>query len=84
MDWIQNLISYCETSNPGKCPVCGSEKINVMQHENGERKSVTFVCANCKATDHFDGTKTNSQETTKPVTEWWFFYAQNKEEKWNL
>lgn len=59
MDWIQNLISYCETSDPGKCPVCGSENVNVMQHENGERKSVTFVCGKCNATDHFDGAKTN-------------------------
>lgn len=58
MDWIQNLISYCDSSNPGRCPICGSAHVNVTQHENGKRKSVTFTCDSCKATDHFDGVTT--------------------------
>lgn len=58
MDWVQNLISYCDSSNLGKCPVCGSAYVDVLEHENGERKSVTFICRNCKAADHFDGVTT--------------------------
>ena len=55
MDWIKNVISYYESGAVGKCPLCGSLNVEVMEHENGKRKSVTFLCKDCRASEHFDG-----------------------------
>lgn len=55
MDWMKNLISYYENQMAGKCPGCGSRHVEVMEHKNGKRKSVTFVCKECCASEHFDG-----------------------------
>lgn len=52
--WIQNLISYSKNKTIDKCPYCGSSNVEVTEHE-GIRKSVTFLCNDCKKTDHFDG-----------------------------
>ena len=54
MDWIKNLILYCDTKNAGKCPKCQSKNIEITEHPNGKRKSVTFVCKDCGAFAHFD------------------------------
>lgn len=58
MNWIKNLISYSESSVIGNCPVCGSNAVEVTNHTNGDRQSVTFQCRNCGSTDHFDGVTT--------------------------
>ena len=55
MDWIKNVISYYESGDAGECPVCGNRNVEVMEHKNGKRKSVTFVCKDCHASEHFDG-----------------------------
>lgn len=57
MRWLENLIEYNKTGAPGKCPVCSGSDIAVELQENDSRKSVTFVCQNCNAADHFDGIK---------------------------
>ena len=59
MGWIDNLISYCDSSDPGKCPMCGSENMEVLKHINEKRESITFRCNTCGATDHFDGMTTS-------------------------
>lgn len=59
MDWIKNLISYSESNDAGKCPSCGNKNIEVTEHLNGKRKSLTFVCKDCKSSDHFDGMSIN-------------------------
>ena len=58
MDWIKNLISYSDNKDYGSCPKCRSRNVEVVQHENGARKSLTFVCRSCNASDHFDGVVT--------------------------
>ena len=55
MKWLNNLISYCKTGEMGKCPECKSSEIEVTEHINGERKSLTFHCEHCGASNHFDG-----------------------------
>lgn len=62
MDWVSNLILYCNTGNTGKCPVCGSKTIEVQEHIFGTRKSLTFICKNYEASDHFDGVSTINNE----------------------
>jgi transcription elongation factor Elf1 len=59
MDWIKNLISYSDSKSAGKCPVCGHDKIKVTEHVHGNRKSLTFICESCSASDHFDGMAAN-------------------------
>ena len=61
MNWINNLISYSDTKDTGKCPSCGSKDIGVHEYVNGNRKSLTFVCNNCNSSDHFDGMATNDK-----------------------
>lgn len=61
MDWIKNLISYCDTKNPGKCPKCESKNIEVTEHKIGRRTSWTFVCKECGQADHFDGITNRDQ-----------------------
>lgn len=58
MEWSKNLISYSRTHNPGKCPKCKGEKVEVEEHIYGKRKSLTFTCQVCKASRHFDGLAT--------------------------
>lgn len=58
MDWVKNLISYSNSKNVGKCPKCNGENIEVTEHEHGNRKSLTFVCKDCKSSNHFDGLTT--------------------------
>jgi len=53
-NWTQNLILYERTGNTGNCPVCNSENIEVVVTEYG-RKSISFLCKECKSGDHFDG-----------------------------
>ena len=72
MGWIENLISYCDSADPGNCPVCGCCNVEVMKHPNNERSSVTFRCKGCGATDHFDGLRNSShtiRECGKAATE---------------
>lgn len=56
MTWQNNLIEFSINKQVGKCPVCKSDKVNVTEHKNGERMSITFKCENCGSSDHFDGT----------------------------
>jgi transposase-like protein len=58
MNWTNNLISYCDSGRVGKCPACNSENVKVNEHIHGKRKSLTFTCADCKSSDHFDGMTT--------------------------
>ena len=53
--WMVFLLQYCKENKIGKCPVCGKTKMEVQEHINGNRKSLTFSCKDCKATTHFDG-----------------------------
>lgn len=55
MDWMDNLIAYYKNHMAGECPACGSRNIEVLEHKNGRRKSVTFVCKDCHSSEHFDG-----------------------------
>ncbi len=59
MNWINNLLEYTKHGKSGKCPFCGSEKVDVIEHVFGERKSLTFICNDCKKSDHFDGQTSN-------------------------
>ena len=61
MDWTKNLISYSVSEDAGKCPSCGSKDVEVNEYVNGNRKSLTFVCKNCKSSDHFDGMATDNK-----------------------
>lgn len=62
MSWINNLISYCESGETGKCPACGSTHVNVEEYVHGTRKSLSFVCGMCKSSDHFDGVLSENNE----------------------
>ena len=62
MSWIDNLISYCKSGDSGKCPTCGSADVSVEEHVHGTRKSLSFVCKKCRATDHFDGMANENME----------------------
>lgn len=53
--WMQNAVSYDRSNEAGKCPKCGSAKVKVEEHVNGERRSLSFLCAACGSGDHFDG-----------------------------
>ena len=55
MSWVENLLSYCTSGRLGKCPVCGGEKVSVHEQKCGDRKSLSFMCDECKSADHFDG-----------------------------
>ena len=55
MKWIHNLLQYSDTGKTGKCPICGSADVKVEEHRFETRRSVTFCCRACKATEHFDG-----------------------------
>ena len=61
MGWIKNLISYCDSHDVGKCPACGHDNVEVTEHVHGNRKSLTFVCKDCKSSDHFDGCSTGTK-----------------------
>ena len=54
MKWIENVILYSDTKKAGNCPKCKSDNIEVTEHINGNRKSITFVCKDCGDTAHFD------------------------------
>lgn len=54
MDWMKNLILYCDTKKVGKCPKCNSENIEVTEHQNGDRASLTLECKECGSFAHFD------------------------------
>lgn len=60
-DWIQNVLSYCSTRNPGNCPFCNSEDIKVNTLNIG-RESLNFECKSCGAFAHFDGTITANSD----------------------
>lgn len=64
MNWMANLIMYCESGKAGECPLCKSKKIEVTEHIHGKRRSLSFLCAECKASDHFDGC-TTEKDTEK-------------------
>lgn len=53
--WLPNLIAYAENKKVLKCPYCHGDNVEVLQHD-GKRESVTFVCKDCKKSEHFDGT----------------------------
>lgn len=53
--WTNFLLQYCDENKTGKCPVCGKTNVEVQEHINGNRKSLTFSCKDCKASAHFDG-----------------------------
>ena len=59
MKWTNNLIQYNKTGEVGKCPKCGSEKVEATKHTHGQRCSITFVCNDCGAFEHFDGATQN-------------------------
>lgn len=54
-NWEKNAVIYDEQGSAGVCPKCGSEDIVVKEHIHGIRKSLSFLCKNCKSGDHFDG-----------------------------
>lgn len=60
--WERNVISYNERSDPGLCPRCGSNNIEVAEFTNGSRRSLTFSCKRCGSYDHFDGFKPVMQD----------------------
>ena len=55
MDWTKNLILYCQTSQAGNCPNCGSNNLRVTEHVYEKRKSLTLCCKECGKWAHFDG-----------------------------
>lgn len=60
-DWIQNVLSYCNTGIPGNCPFCNSEDIEVYTLKIG-RESLNFKCKSCGAFVHFDGAITANSD----------------------
>ena len=55
--WLQNVVSYIDNKDAGKCPMCGSTKVKVEEYTHGMRRSITFSCEECGQWDHFDGAK---------------------------
>ncbi|MBQ9249767.1 MAG: hypothetical protein IJ179_05320 [Oscillospiraceae bacterium] len=53
--WENNVVSFAEKHDAGTCPKCGSTDVNVQEHRNGSRYSITFHCMSCGSWDHFDG-----------------------------
>lgn len=53
--WLNNLLSYDQEQNKGNCPCCNSSKVKVEETTHNNRKSISFICEDCQATDHFDG-----------------------------
>ena len=55
--WIDNIISYHNSGDPGACPFCGSHNLEVFVLDIG-RKSLNFRCHSCGKFAHIDGFKT--------------------------
>lgn len=55
MNWINNLITYTDSGQVGKCPECNSDSVKVVETKHGLRKSITFICEKCGSSNHFDG-----------------------------
>ena len=53
--WENNVIPFIQAGDPGKCPDCGSDNVEVMVHRFQRRQSITFRCRDCKSGDHLDG-----------------------------
>ena len=53
--WEKNALLLAEKQEKGTCPKCGSVNVDVQEHRNGTRYSVTFRCMDCGSGDHFDG-----------------------------
>ena len=53
--WENNVVRYCKDKTIIPCPDCGSKDVQVMEHSNGKRRSITFECPKCGSWDHFDG-----------------------------
>ncbi len=53
--WENNVVQYYKNKTAGACPDCGSNNIRVEEHQNGVRKSISFLCKDCGSADHFDG-----------------------------
>lgn len=54
-DWENNALEFAEKHDAGRCPKCGSPKVDVQEHRYGTRYSITFRCLTCGSGDHFDG-----------------------------
>lgn len=54
-NWENNAVKYYKTHDPGVCPNCGSNNVEVTEHKNGTRYSITIMCKDCGNGDHLDG-----------------------------
>lgn len=52
--WLDNIISYHASGDPGSCPFCGSPDVQVQTLQIG-RKSLNFRCSSCGKFIHIDG-----------------------------
>ena len=59
-DWVENMISYYDSGNPGTCPFCGSSALEVFVLRIG-RGSLNFHCPSCNHFGHIDGYKYNEK-----------------------
>ncbi len=57
--WDENLLSFFETGEPGKCPQCGKDSISVVKVNTSYRTSYDFKCSECGASTHIDGIDKN-------------------------
>lgn len=53
--WENNAVLFEETGDPGTCPDCGSDNVDVKLHRFERRQSITFHCRDCGRWAHFDG-----------------------------
>lgn len=53
--WERNVVTYETDRTVSNCPYCGYEDVEVQEHRNGNRKSLSFFCPKCGKGDHFDG-----------------------------
>ena len=53
--WENNVVSYSTSRDAGACPKCGGKNVTAEEYLFGDRRSLTFICKDCGAFDHFDG-----------------------------
>lgn len=64
--WIDNLILLEKTGDPGRCPFCNSENIDVERMNFG-RESINLLCRDCGKLTHLDGTLDGKTGDGSPV-----------------
>lgn len=58
--WEINAVKFAETGDPGNCPKCGSDDVDVKEFFFGKRYSISFRCRVCGSGDHLDGFREES------------------------